>query len=438
MKKLIHLLTLKIKYIVIIYAAIQLVLIFTVNVDYNSDALYYYNLAQKCVDQNEFYPAQQNFYDDYIVAPLYINVLFLILKIYNSTLAISFLNLIIILLQIFVLYKITSKLFSENTARLTIMLYILYLNTLGLMLHNYTELFFLLLVSYSIYFFILQKNIYLLLSGILAGCAIAVRPVGWALLLAFVMIHFIFIYKNKKIGLSFFYVYFGIIVFIIFFGNFIKFNSGHFEFTSTTGPINLLLGANDNATGGFSSTVLEKGKVGYIEFTDSLTYLQKDEFYQRQAVNWITKNPGRWLLLAPMKLIHTFAWDDISLSSLLGMGNTNFARVIKIILLEFEFNKALPNTSASYKVVYLTLLILHHIFYCFLLYSILVGIYKLFKNKLYNVKTNLILIFSAVAIIMIMITVGTPRYKYPMFVVLLPFAAYYIQTKFNLENKIVE
>ena len=92
MKKLIHLLTLKIKYIVIIYAAIQLVLIFTVNVDYNSDALYYYNLAQKCVAQNEFYPAQQNFYDDYIVAPLYINVIFLVLKIYNSTVAISFLN----------------------------------------------------------------------------------------------------------------------------------------------------------------------------------------------------------------------------------------------------------------------------------------------------------------------------------------------------------
>ncbi len=208
MKKLIHLLTLKIKYIVIIYAAIQLVLIFTVNVDYNSDALYYYNLAQKCIDQNVFYPAQQNFYDDYIVAPLYINVIFLVLKIYNSTVAISFLNLILILLHIFVLYKITSTLFSENTARLTIILYILYLNTLGLMLQNYTELFFLLLVSYSIYFFILQKNIYLLLSGILAGCAIAVRPVGWALLLAFVMIHFIFIYKNKKIGLSFFYVYF--------------------------------------------------------------------------------------------------------------------------------------------------------------------------------------------------------------------------------------
>ncbi len=197
MKKLIHLLTLKIKYIVIIYAAIQLVLIFTSEIAYNSDALYYYNLAQKCIDQNVFYPAQQNLNDDYIVAPLYINLTFLVLKSYNSTVAIGLFNLIVILLQIYVLYKITQKLFSEDVARITILLFILYLNTIGLMLQNYTELFFLLLVSSSIYFFILQKSKYLVLSGILTGCAIAVRPVGWALLVAFLTIQFLFIYKNK-------------------------------------------------------------------------------------------------------------------------------------------------------------------------------------------------------------------------------------------------
>ncbi len=433
MKKLIHLLTLKINYIiVIIYAAIQLVLIFTVEVDYNSDALYYYDLAQKCIDQNVFYPAQQNLYDDYIVAPLYINIIFMILKIYNSTVAIGLFNLIVILLQIYVLYKITQKLFSEDVARITILLFILYLNTIALMLQNYTELFFLLLVSYSIYFFILQKNTYLLLSGILAGCAIAVRPVGWALLFAFLIIHFISIYKSKKISISYFYVYSGAVVFIITFGIFTKMNFQHFEFASTTGPINLLLGANDDATGGFNSTVLEKGKAGYIEFTDSLTYLQKDEFYKRQVVNWITENPGLWLLLAPMKLIHTFAWDDISLSSLLGMGNTNFARVMKVILLEFDFDKALPNTSLSYKVVYLSILILHHLFYYFMIVAIILGLYNLFRNKLYSEKVIVILIFSLISIIMIMLTVGTPRYKYPMFILLLPFASYYLSTKFRI------
>lgn len=432
MKKLIHLLTLKIKYIVIIYAAIQLVLIFTSEIAYNSDALYYYNLAQNCIDQNVFYPAQQNLNDDYIVAPLYINLSFLVLKSYNSTVAIGLFNLIVILLQIYVLYKITQKLFSEDVALITILLYMLYLNTFGLLLQNYTELFFLLLVSSSIYFFRLQKSKYLVLSGILTGCAIAVRPVGWVLLVAFLTIQFLFIYKNKTNKPDFFYIYSGTLVFIILFGFFTDLNFGHFEFTSTTGPINLLLGANDDATGGFNSTVLEEGKAGYIEFTDSLTYLQKGDFYQNQAVKWITENPGRWLLLAPIKLIHTFAWDDISVSSLLGMSDTNFARVIKIILLEFDFNKALPNTSTLFKVVYLSILILHHLFYYFMLLVITLGIYKIFKNRLYTEGTNLILIFSTIAILMIMITVGTPRYKYPMFILLLPFASYYLSTKFRI------
>ncbi len=407
-------------------------MIFTQDIKYRSDALYYFNLSQKCLTENEFYPSNQNLNDDYIVAPLYINVTILVLKIYNSTTAISLFNLIVILLQISVLYKITQKLFSEDVATLAILLSIFYLNTLGLTLQNYTELFFLLLVSCSIYFFILNKNIYSVLSGILLGFAIAVRPVGWALLFAFVMIHFISIYRSKKIIPNFFYVYSGVIVFLIIFSSFIKFNFGHYEVSSTTGPINLLLGANADATGAFNSTVLQKNHAGYIEFSDSLTYLQKGEFYQHQAVDWIIENPVRWILLAPMKLFHTFAWDDISISSLLKINDTNFARIMKIILLESDFNKAIPNTSTFYKIFYLSILILHHLFYYLLIISIISGIYKFVKNNLSSEGTNLILNFCLVVIIMIMITVGAPRYKYPMIILLFPFASFYLSTKFRI------
>jgi hypothetical protein len=436
MKKLLKFRVLKIKYIVLIYVVIQLVLIFTQNTPYKSDALYYYSLAERCLQQNEFYPSMYNLNDDYIVAPLYINVIFLILKVNNSKITISLFNLLITLLQIFILYQIANKLFSKDAARLTILIYILYLNTLGLMLQNYTELFFLLMISFSIYFFILQKNIYILLSGIFAGCAIAVRPVGWALLAAFIIIHLVSIYKYKKISFNYFYVYSGIAVFIILFGIFNKFNSGHFEFTSTTGPINLLLGANDDATGGFKSTVLEKGKAGYIEFTDSMTYLQKDKFYQHKAISWISENPVKWILLSPLKLFHTFGWDDISLSSLLGINETNFAHVMKIVFTEFDFNKALPNTSAMFKIFYFFILLLQHSFYYFLLYAILISIYRYIKSTLNDRTINLILFFSVITILMIMITVGAPRYKYPIIILLLPFAASYLEIKFRIDKNI--
>jgi hypothetical protein len=431
MKKLIKFLASKIKYIIFIYVLVQIVLILTINTNYRSDALYYYKLAQESIEQNEFYPAKQHIYEDYIVAPFYINILIILLKIYNSTITISFFNLAIILLQILLLYKITVKLFSEEIARLTILLFILYLNTLGLILQNYTELFFLLLTTASIYFYLLNKNVYLILSGIFLGGAIAVRPAGWALLLAFISIQLFMSIKNKKLLFNYFHIYTGTLIFIILFGGFTFLHFGKFEFTSTTGPVNLLFGANDDATGGFNSIVFEKGKAGYIEYPDSLTYIQKGKFYQEQAIKWITENPVKWISLALLKFFHTYGWDDISLSSLLGFGDTNFAREIRILISKRGLSDSLSDTTLLDRVLYFSVLILSHLFYYSLLVAIAFGIYNLFKKKLSTNSTSLILFFVFFATLMIMITVGTPRYKYPMFILMLPFAASYLEMKFG-------
>lgn len=438
MKKLIKILVSKIKFIILIYALIQLVMILNVETSYKSDALYYYKLAQECIEQNEFYPAQQHLYEDYIIAPLYINVLIILLTIYNSTFTISLFNFFIILLQITLLYKITQRIFSNFTAKLTILFFVFYLNTSALMLQNYTELFFLLLITASIYFYLLNKNIYLLLSGICLGGAISVRPLGWALFCGLVVIQIFTSIRNKKIVFQHMYIYTGTLIFIILFGGLTFLHFNKFEFASTTGPVNLLLGANDDATGGFNSAVLEKGKAGYIEYSDSSTYIQKGEFYQDQAIRWITDNPLKWLSLAPLKLFHSFGWDDVSLSFLLGHYDTNFLRVVKIHVTEKDFNIALPNTSTLGKVLYYLILFSSHLYYYFLLFAIAGGIYYLFKQNLHDKTTILIYLFIFFSTLMIVITVGTPRYKYPMFILLLPFAASYVEMKFGFGKQSIE
>jgi hypothetical protein len=438
MKKLINFLTSKINYIIVFYAFIQLTLILVIETNYKSDALYYYKLAQECIEGNEFYPAKMHINEDYIVAPFYINTIILLLKISNSTIVISIFNLTIILLQILLLYKITVKIFSEDIARLTILLCVLYLNTLGLILQNYTELFFLLLITASIYFFTLNKNLFFILSGIFLGAAIAVRPLAWALLLAFLSIQIFTSIKSKQLLYKYFCIYAGTLIFIILFSGFTFLHFGKFEFTSTTGPINLLLGANDDATGGFYSTVLENGKAGYIEYPDSLTYIQKGEFYKDQALEWIKQNPVKWVSLVPLKFFHTYGWDDISLSSLLGYDYTNFLRVIRIISDEGDLKIALPNTSTLNKFFYLLILSLSHLYYYLLLFAIVLGIYNVFIKKLNTDVTGLILLFSFFATLMIMITVGTPRYKYPMFIILTPFAASYLHLKFGFGKKSID
>jgi len=432
MKKLIEYLISKIKYIVIIYAAVQLILIVSADLNYNSDSLYYYNLAQECLEQGEFYPTQSHLYEDYLVAPLNINALVLILKINNSAATISVFNLILIFLEIFFLFKLTSKLFSAKTAQLTILLLIFYLNTPGLLLQNYTELFFLLIITLSIYLLSFQKIFYLILSGFTVGATIAVRPLGWALLAAIVLIQIYSSVKSKKLILNSFFIYLGTFLFILLFGGLIFLNFGKFEYTSTTGPVNLLIGANNDATGAFNSKVHEKGKAGFIDNPDSLTFEQKGEFYQQRAIYWIEEHPVKWVLLAPLKLMHTYGWDDISISYLLGYKNTNFARVGWVIFSGGNLDKELPNSTKLGKVVYIITLILNHLFYYFLLLLILFGIYEYLQKRNYDSLINIILIFCFFASVMIMITVGTPRYKYPMFILLLPFAANYLAAKLKI------
>jgi len=303
------------------------------------------------------------------------------------------------------------------------------------MLQNYTELFFLFLITVSIYFYLLHKNIYLILSGIFLGGAIAVRPLGWALLLAFISIQIFTSFKNKKILFNYFYIYSGTLLFIILFEGFTYSHFGKFEFTSTTGPVNLLLGANDDATGGFNSLVLEKGKAGFIEDPDALTYIQKGEFYQVQAIKWILENPIKWFSLTPLKFLHSYGWDDISLSSLLGYNDTNFLRVMRMLFSERDIDNALPKSNLTEKAFYFSVLLSSHFYYYSMLFAIILGIYYFIKKKLNNDLTSLILLFSLFATLMIMITVGAPRYKYPMFILLLPFAASYINMKFGLTKQ---
>jgi hypothetical protein len=406
----------------------QLALIFTTDIEFNSDALYYYNLAQESISESEFYPTAKHIYEDYVFAPLYINVLILLLKIFNSTITVILFNFLISLLQTLMLYKITEKLFSFDLAKLSVILYILYLNTQGLVLTNYTELFFLLLMSASVYFFLKEKNYHLLLSGFILGSAIAVRPTGWALLLAFMMLQLYQCYKTRKLVTSYFYIYTGIFIFILGFGGWTYSHFGNFEFTSTNGSVNLLIGANDEATGGFNATVFEKGNTGYIENPDTMTYLEIGTFYQNQALQWITRHPVKWVSLAPLKLLHTFGWDDIALSSLLGYTDLNFGRAVKNLF---------TGKATSVTFYYFIFLSINHIYYYLIIIAIVFGIIQLIKNKLSNAGVKLILFYSIISIFIVMIVFGTPRFKYPFFILLLPFAAYYLQMKFGLKKQVL-
>lgn len=416
----------KIIYFIFGYFLIQFFLIIIYPINYHSDALYYYSLAQDCLRTGDFYPASFHLYEDYIVAPFYINVLVIILKIFNSPITITVFNSVLTALQLFFIYNITLKLFNESSAKISIIIYIFYLNTLGLVLQNYTELLFVTLLLASFYFFLKKNFIPLVTAGILTGASIAVRPAGWAILASYIFVIFYQSWINKSIQYKYFSFAAGTILFIIFFGTFNYLHFGKIIFTSTTGPVNLLLGANDDATGGFNSTVFEEGKAGYLENSDTMTYLAKGDFYYNTAIDWIAENPEKWIVLAPAKIAHTFLWDDISISALIAKPEWNFIKTIKSIF-QNRSSKSLPgNNNKIVLILYLALQLIHHIFYFYLLIIIAAGIYSAFKKNYIKDELKIIFLFTLFGLIMIIITVGSPRYKYPFIIMLIPIAAYYL------------
>lgn len=435
----INILILRYKYILILYIIIQLVFILFFPREYTNDAQYYYSLAKECVENNEFYPGTEHLYEDYIVAPLYVNIIIVLLNIYNSHISIGLFNILLNLLQLFFVYKITRLYFDNKTAKLSVLIYIFYLNSLGLVLSNFTELLFTLLILSSIYFYLKNNTSFLFLSGIMLGASISVRPVGWDLAVCFLLIAGYLYFKEKKFNLDIFKIASGTLLFIILFGCFNYWHFGRFIFTSTTGPVNLLLGANDTATGGFNARVYEQGNIGYIARPDTLTYRQKGEFYYHQATTWIKQNPGKWLLLAPLKLIHTFSYDDISISTISDLGNWNIITSIKNLVKDRNFNNILPKEPFYVKLIYLLLEIIQHIYYYFLILILAFWILRKIRERNFSEFSLLHLFFVLIGLLMIMITVGTPRYKYPFIIIMIPFISSYIQIRFlnkiNIEKQ---
>jgi hypothetical protein len=111
----------------------------------------------------------------------------------------------------------------------------------------------------------------------------------------------------------------GLSLFIIALGTITQLSFGKFIYTSSTGPLNLLIGANDNATGAYNYKVFEKGKQGYIQNSDSMTYIEKGKLWEQKTSEWVISHPLKWLSLIPARIFFMFAWDDFTIPYTDGM-----------------------------------------------------------------------------------------------------------------------
>jgi len=282
-----------------------------------------------------------------------------------------------------------------------------------MILVNLTELFFATLVLFSIFFFLKETKYNLLLAGFFCGASIAVRPLGWALFIAF-LVFFIAKYKNGKLLSNLSSITLGLVGFIFIFGSLIKITSGYFIYSSTTGPINILMSANDKATGAFYPEITEKGNPGYIPDGEKLNFLQKQDTLEYRAISWIKDHPIKWVSLIPNKLFLLFRGDDVAVSKLI---STDFNLQVFLKIIKRDPTIA-SNYSFGFLFLWLFLMIYHHLLYFFSLFVFVIGFRRFHHEIMKNEYIKMFLIYVSIGIIITLISHAGIRYKYPYMFVL--------------------
>jgi hypothetical protein len=373
----------------------------------------FFNFAQQSIAFGKPYPNLAMTNADYIVSPVYVNYNILLLSIFNSPFTILYLNIVLNLLQLLLIYRITYKIFGEKSALIVVLIYMLYLTNLGIVLLNLTELLFGVLIFASINFYFSKEKFWIyFLCGIFAGLALGVRPMAYSLILSYLIIYLYQLFKkqnpnHQKMAM----ILSGVFVFIILMGSISKKNFGYFIYTAGTGPLNLSLSSNDVASGTYDESIIKNDSI----LKTKTTVQEKNEYLMNKSIIWIKKHPVKFFSTIPKKIYTIFISDDFTVSQLAHTNQWDFNKYIKSFKnaqLKSEFN----NNSKSFKIFFVSINIFHQLFYLSLLALFIYQFVYFIKNRLLN--KSIILIYLVLIIsfgLTVLATIGTQRYKYPIF-----------------------
>jgi Dolichyl-phosphate-mannose-protein mannosyltransferase len=403
--------------LLLIYVLIQVLFVSFGGLPFVSDSLTYLTFAQSAVQENTYYPNPLSLYSEWLVAPVYINWLIFLLKTGGGARVILFFNILLNTVQLILLYKVAEKIFNTRAAFAAGVLYVLYLNNLGLVLLNLTELPFGILLLASIYFFVLTPTLRNgLLCGFMAGLAIGVRPTAWALLIGFVIIYVIHVFQHKGQHVKLAGIVLGVMLYVIPMGLLARHNIGRFEFSSTTGPANLIMSANPKARGVFDAQFFHEDSI----YLTKKTYVDRNEYLLSRSKEYIGEHPGSWIGLIPRKLYSTFISDGWAIPPLLYTQKFDLNGYLKN---KSDFREAFGQQHVFFRMAFWTLNLWQQLIYSLIFVVFIFQLYKFVvysfkRNTAFNYESLLINLFIAGGITLtIFSSVGNPRYKYNFLIV---------------------
>lgn len=397
----------------LVYVLIQFIYVTFYHLPFVSDSLMFYNFAQQSLAIDKLYPNIAMINADYIVSPVYVNYIFLILKVFHSPFAILYFNIILNIIQLYLIYKITCLIFDEQTAIIAGIIYMLYLTNLAVVLSNLTELLSGVLILTCLYLYISNGTfVKYFICGFFAGLSFGARPIAIVILFSYILIClFQFFIKKKKNFYNITFILIGFFTFIVLMGTISKKNIGHFIYTAGTGQINLALSSNDTASGVYDKSIFKNDSI----LKSKSTYIEKKDYLFHKSIKWFKKHPFKFFTTIPRKIYSTFISDDWVVSQLAHTHEWDLNKFIKSFkspVLKIKFN----NESFGFRIYFIALNLYHQLFYMCLLFLLLFQFTHVIKNRTFDV--NIIILNLSIILcygLTVIATVGTPRYKYPMF-----------------------
>jgi hypothetical protein len=385
-----------------IYVAISLMFILTNRTELSSDAKFYNEKAEECLRFKTFYPARHNEYDDYVQNPGYVNYLILLKGFGLSLKGIYALNILLNVALLLILYSIAKDIFGYPLHPL-IYLFVIYPRNYATNVGLYSDLLSVVLAYLALLLFLKRRKVWVFLSGFVLAIANFVRPE------AIIFILSLFIYSLlKKIAKARFVPFVAsFLCGVLLIGLVTYQGSGHFIFQSVTGGINLLVGANPEADGAGNvfRSLFQKGKLGYLPDSSSVSYVDKDKYWMSQALNWIKHNPRKYIGLFFMKIYYSFYRDSWGINQL---ANTNFS------------SRQVRDLPLAERAIWYFFQFLNQAIY---LGIIILALYS-YRHLIY-LKASLILYLIPISgIIFIGILYGESKIKYPLIPVFLIAASY--------------
>ncbi|MBR5273162.1 MAG: hypothetical protein IKU25_07210 [Clostridia bacterium] len=281
--------------------------VLTFNCIQNAETYTYYKIAKIAADNSTLYPSITNLYDNEIYSPGFINYLTMLFKI-NGGLRFALLcNVALTLLLAFLIYFVASRVFKRRgIGFISVIIFELTLSYTCAVLFLRSEL----LLSVALF-----GGFALCLSKfkgryILAGAVFAYACWINLIALVFIAAAIIYLLLQKYGAHNAFKIVASLVCVVLVIQVSSYYISGYSTFISPVSGKEVMESANDYTNGRYGTQeVFAEGKEGYIPNANSLTFIEKNNYWLSQSSEWISNNFGTYLSQIPNKLFTIYAPD---------------------------------------------------------------------------------------------------------------------------------